>query len=305
MSKSLTTREQEIEAATQRLDTLALEAAQIGCVPDIQKQFTGALKMARVVKELQECVRVVIPELKHLIGNPLGFLTDKTYTDDELVAPITEALVRGIRVTGNQFNIISKRCYITKDGIKQMLSDLPGLSDYRENFIFEKTEEFNGKNIVHVTCYAKWKWHGEEHEMKEIIPVRLNSGMGPDAAVGKASRKIRARVYERLTNASIPDGDASEGPIIEQAPRPRFSPPPPRQTEPADVEQLDDEVSQLLAKIMDSGIEPKWFQVGFENQKVIAKGQPIKDMTPEAARGVLAKWASVEKYVRALEGGAK
>lgn len=294
--------EDVVNQAIARLDQLSVEACDIGGSVDVATQFTRAVKMSRVVKEIRECVKLALPEFRHLIGSPLGFKTDKQYSDDELSDIISQGLIRGLPITGNCFNALCKSCYVTKEGFGFLLGKLEGLKDYKENFVFDQAETFNGKDVVRVTCYASWEWHGKSGEMKEMIPVRLNAGMGPDAAVGKAARKLRARVYERLTHASIPDGEVGDTIIDEpKAPaRPKFEEKPATQ----EAEQLDTNVAKLMDLIRDSQVDSKHFVEVFVSNNQLQPGQKITDLSPVMARVMVSKFKEIEQLA-AAKGGVK
>lgn len=299
--------EDAVGLAIARLDQLSVEASDIGGSVDVATQFTRAVRMSRVVKEIRECVKLALPEFRHLIGSPLGFKTDKQYSDDELSDIISQGLIRGLPITGNCINALCKSCYVTKEGFGYLLGKLVGLKDYKENFVFDQAETFNGKDVVRVTCYASWEWHGKNGEMKEMIPVRLNTGMGPDAAVGKATRKLRARVYERLTHASIPDGEVGDTIIDEPkvTPRPKFDEKPTPKQETGEAEQVDPNVSKLMDLIMNSSVDAKYFVEVFVSNGQLTQGQGIKDISPQMAKSCVTRFKTIEQIAADKAKGGK
>lgn len=65
-----------------------------------------------------------------LQNTALGFRTDKAqggYPEDVVKEAVIEASLRGLSPVGNQFNIISGRMYVTKEGFQFLLSQVPGL----------------------------------------------------------------------------------------------------------------------------------------------------------------------------------
>lgn len=49
---------------------------------------------------------------------------------------------------------------------------------------------------------ATWLLHGKPDSLEVCIPVRVNSGMGADAILGKATRKILGRIHARITGSN-------------------------------------------------------------------------------------------------------
>ena len=56
-----------------------------------------------------------------------------------------------------------------------------------------------------------WQLNGGEKKQREIeFPIKVNSFMGDDAIVGKATRKARAWLYNSITGLEIGDGDVQD-----------------------------------------------------------------------------------------------
>lgn len=102
-------KEEEIQQAAKRLDQLSVEAVGLGGA-GLAEGFSTAIKMARVVRELQECIRPVIGELMPLMNTAMGFKTDKDpskpsrqkdgsyatpkpYTEDQIIPVIAESII--------------------------------------------------------------------------------------------------------------------------------------------------------------------------------------------------------------------
>lgn len=68
------------------------------------------------------------------------------------------------------------------------------------------TWELNGKPD-RLDCRVTKRADGED-DMR--IPIRVNKGMGADAIIGKAERKVCHRVYEIITGISLPSVDEDE-----------------------------------------------------------------------------------------------
>lgn len=158
--------------------------------------------------------------LRSLSCNPLGFLCDKPskkdqtpYSDFELVNAATEAALRGLRFTGNEFNIISGRCYAAQSGLMRLVKDFPGLTDLV--LMPGLPRDDAGQRVV--TFGAAWKLHGKEMKLSNpkgepfiSIPVITNDYMTADALIGKATRKALARIYGMISGVEISDGEADQ-----------------------------------------------------------------------------------------------
>lgn len=216
-------------AAVQTIDEIVDEC---GLIRSAQEQGVMAgIRMASGIGKLRSMLNEeMMNEVMALQGSSLGFVTDKDRDrnkDGSFGYPVEivkdcfiEALLRGARPIGNEFNIIASRCYLTKNYFQRTLANFPGLTDLVIEF--GVPADARGNSLVPVK--AVWKFNGKpmsincdivsDDEGRVIadnrIPVRVNNGMIVDAVLGKADRKIRARIMERLTNTTFSDGDAAD-----------------------------------------------------------------------------------------------
>lgn len=216
-----------IERATTDI-TKALESCaidKISALPQMQQAIVlaGGMKAMRAALTEDVVKQLFMP----LQGTSLGFRTDNDkgggYDWVTVRDCVIESMVRGFQVVGNEFNIISGRAYFTREGFERRVTEWPGLSalelspgvphtvadkgalvPYRARWLL------NGKPMELVRDLVKDPTTGEVRDQR--IPVRLNSGMGPDGALGKARRKMLAAILDRLTGAKFTtvDGDALE-----------------------------------------------------------------------------------------------
>ena len=191
--------------------------------------FTRTLLTAQAMSELRA---LMTPELMkpvmELMNSDLGFLTDKDPKRprwnnklgryDE-VKPYTEEVVRdclisgtlqGLSWVGNELNIISGKCYTTKNGLTALLKKLKGLQNLVISFGIPRL--MAGGAIVPVS--ASWIYNGVKGSLVGMegrsfieIPVRVNDQMGSDAILGKAERKAKARIYAQITGSEVADGE--------------------------------------------------------------------------------------------------
>ncbi len=175
----------------------------------VKGRFEQALYLAEGVEQLRAVIMPHIGRFMPLMGTALGFLTDRDSKPDKYPAEVVcdvliEATLRGFRPINNEFNIISGRFYGAKNGYKRQVRDFPGLTNLALNAGVPKM--FNGGAIV--PYEATWSLDGKKQTMRCEIPVRMNSGSGADQILGKAERKILARIHARLTGSehSAEDG---------------------------------------------------------------------------------------------------
>jgi hypothetical protein len=176
-----------------------------------------ALIVARAVKQFKGLLSdTVMADIMELQNSPLGFKTDKARDGGYPVAVVrdcvVQAFMRGLRVTGNEINIIAGNLYVTKEGFERLLSELPGLTNLKIQIGVPSTSE--GGALV--PARAEWLMDGikdsitweREDTADYRIPIRVNSAMGIDAIVGKAKSKVLRNIYARISGTRLlADGD--------------------------------------------------------------------------------------------------
>jgi hypothetical protein len=183
---------------------------------DMQK----ALVMARSVLGIkQRLTDKVMADVMALQGTPIGFKTDKDrsggYPVEVVREVLTLVLISGLRVCGNEFNIIAGNMYATKDGLKRRISQFDGLTDLEVKMgVPLKISD----TVAVVPCSASWRLHSSPRsidclktdDMDGRIPVKFDQYSSVDAILGKAISKLYRRIYERLTGSAISTTDDSE-----------------------------------------------------------------------------------------------
>lgn len=217
-NNGLLTLTQQESALAETLDKLS--ATGLAC-RDMQNNFTKVILSARCVAELKLALTPdVMKDIMSLQGSPLGFRTDKDdkggYNEATVKEAIIAAAMLGLMPVGNQFNIIGGRFYITKEGFMFLLGNIAGL---RYDVDLGVPKQSNGGAVVH--AHIVWTLRGgEEQSMDAEIPVRVNNGMGADAVLGKAMRKACCRLYNKVTNSTLSDGDVTDDvPMRDVTPR--------------------------------------------------------------------------------------
>lgn len=185
--------------------------------------FHKAFLMASGIEQLRALLtpEYMAPIMK-LQGSKLGFRTDKDIVDykpgpgysmDIVKNCVIEAVLNGLQVTGNQFNIIAGNMYPTKEGIGYVLNNFKGLS---YQVICGLPRMNNEGTSAAVEVSIKWNLNGDDNEAVVPIPIRVNKAMGIDAIIGKATRKGRAWLLSRITGSEVTDGEVedAEGKVI-------------------------------------------------------------------------------------------
>jgi hypothetical protein len=183
----------------------------------------AALDLAASVQGLRELLSA--PEIQARIvalqDTPIGFRTDRDpkiinrktgqpqqpYGYEVVKDAVIEAMLRGLQLVGNQFNIISGRFYCTKEGFEGLIRQLTYVTDFRPVIGVPKTQ--NGGAII--DCSATWQQNGKPSSLEASIPVKTSESGSADQYIGKATRKFLKRCYEVMSGNSIPEGDATEG----------------------------------------------------------------------------------------------
>lgn len=174
--------------------------------------FEKAFLIASAVGEIKTLLTPeIMKPILNLQGNKLGFKTDKDdkggYPDEVVKNCLVEAVLTGVQPFGNQFNIISSSCYITKEGFGYMLKNIPGL----QYEIIPKLPRINSeKTSAAIEMQIRWTIDGKSEERVIDFPIKVNAYMGADGVIGKATRKARAWLYNTIMNTEVADGDIGE-----------------------------------------------------------------------------------------------
>lgn len=198
---------------------------------EIAIAFTQATAISQLKSAMtDDFMRVVMP----LQGSALGFLTDRDtaggYSMEVVRESMIVALMSGVGLTGNQWNIIAGKCYITLAGVERIVYGWPGIEFSEDPPGVPRVEEAGAGALCEMS--ARWKLNGKEDSISCVrggpddidtrIPVRVNKGMGADAILGKARRKFLFRVWKRLLGSGVPGAPVAEVEDITCQPDPEF-----------------------------------------------------------------------------------
>ncbi|MCK5020588.1 MAG: hypothetical protein KAS32_26450 [Candidatus Peribacteraceae bacterium] len=181
--------------------------------------INSVLSAFTIAEGIKQLTHAITPEMMKPImflqGNQLGFLTDKDVTQGYDVPTVklccVQALMMGAKLAGNEFNIISSKTYLTLNHFVRKVRETPGLTDFDPR-IYLKSADVKQGTTIDVSYKVTWKLDGKGMAIEGSIPVRINKNMGADAALGKARRKILARVdqYIHGSEHTMPEGDIND-----------------------------------------------------------------------------------------------
>lgn len=194
-----------------RLDELASQYSM--ATIEAKGRFERALMLSEGMIKLREATRPIMDRIMPLQNSQLGFLTDQKgagYSEQVVQECLIEATLRGVYPINNEFNILVGRCYITLNGYRRLVRELPGLTDLK--MVPGVPKMFTSGAVV--PYKATWKFEGIADSLEREIPVKLNSGMGADGAIGKATRKMLASIYGQITGTEHTEGEVDDSATV-------------------------------------------------------------------------------------------
>jgi hypothetical protein len=182
----------------------------------------------------------VMTPIMELQNTRLGFKTDRKegYGVGIVKDCVIEAVVNGVPLIGNCFNIIAENFYLTREGVTYKLDHFPGLSYQIIPGVPEMTKECGfvedrkaggGKmrsvpGEARIGVRVEWSMNGVEQKPQTLtFAIRVNYGMATDAIVGKAVCRAEKWLHTRVTGKDIgvTEGDSVETPAT---PPPKSAP---------------------------------------------------------------------------------
>jgi hypothetical protein len=234
------------QALARRIDAIASGAMELFKAGG---SFESELAVAQAMSDLRSALTPEIMQpVMALMNTDLGFRTDRdpkltpkdkdgnamTPYSVEVVREVTiEAKLRGFHMIGNEVNIIAGRFYACKNGFRRKVTQWPGVTDFKDDYDVPRYAA-DGKGAV-VKCRASWHRDGIAQGIEREIPIRVNFGMGSDAILGKAQRKLLSSVHDRLSGLVTPEGEANEETEVQPGtpkPSPRFEAAKPAEANP-------------------------------------------------------------------------
>lgn len=175
---------------------------------EIKKQISG--KVLEIVKDL--------------MNTGLGFKTDRNpndpqcrikeiYSDEIIKNCVTQAIMHGLRIHGNEFNILGGNFYATKEGLERIVNRNPDL----EKKIAIKSRGFkkSPETDIWALSYEYEFKLKDRQEIKDDTTVYVRGKQGNyeitlDAVLGKARRKVLKTIYNQMTQGFFLLEDADD-----------------------------------------------------------------------------------------------
>jgi len=178
--------------------------------------FERAFLLAEAIAKLKELLTAeVMKPIMELQGNRLGFKTDKDVAQGGGKGPgypmeivrncLIEAVLFGLQPTGNQFNIIGGNMYATKEGCGHLLSKIPGLT-WNVSPQLPRIKDGSAAAMMEI----EWTYGGEKGVKNIDFAIKVNQYRGADAVLGKATRKARKWLFDKITGMELPEGDIQD-----------------------------------------------------------------------------------------------
>lgn len=205
-------------------DTIRTSQKALRQAEDSNSPMLKAMLVARAMKEVRDLLTPeIMKDVMALMGSKNGFKTDRDteqskYTVGQVKEVMTEAFLRGFFPVNNEVNIIAGGFYAAKNGLERHVREWPGLTGLEMR---PDVPVKSGSGEVALVGYtAKWLLDGKPYsieclktaERDQRIPVRVNSKSIVDAIIGKATRKMYARIHQQLTGSAISHGDPDDAP---------------------------------------------------------------------------------------------
>lgn len=149
----------------------------------------------------------LIQRIKTIENTDLGFQTDRKegYDIETVRSCVIQAVLTGVKIYGNEFNIICGKLYIAKNGFKGLIYRDKRFTDLVYDIDIPIIQPAEKKAIV--SYKATWKFEGKKHSLSHKLTTKWNAGMGDDAVLGKAERKVLAKIWSRSTGSHTSDGE--------------------------------------------------------------------------------------------------
>lgn len=201
-----------------------LEACKSAESLDIMNNAEAAFEAAGVVGALRSAMtnEMMDAVFMPLMNTKIGFLTDRDGREKKGQAPppkyntavvrdaIIDAVVIGLKPTGNQMNIIAGRMYPTKEGYTALLKRL-GV----KYFIDVSYDKGQNPNFAEIPCKINYEHNGEKNGFSIIATVKKDSYSSHDQMRGKAERRAKKALYEYITGCDFGDADETSSQVID------------------------------------------------------------------------------------------
>ena len=202
------------------------------------EEFFKPIVMAMAIQELRQALTPeAIAAVHELEGTALGFKTDKfdgKYPDDTIRMCVIEAMLRGVSIVGNQFNVIKGNFYIARNGWEAKLRKagctqiVPTIGKPEEVLLGTPNQKDNRQITAtfaaQATCVKDGKRYAVSASLADGVDGRIEvSAFGKDLQAcidglkGKSEARILKKLYFLACDATELDDDESHVIVVEPA----------------------------------------------------------------------------------------
>lgn len=184
---------------------------------EVKQTFTQLFALAKAAGEIKalltdEVMMTAIMPMMDL--GDIGFCTDRADKEPYPVHVVRRVMLETILIGGkpwnNEINIVKSKTYRAKNYFVRKIREYPNLTDFIPSLSIPRMVQGGAA----VDAKATWKLNGVPMSLERsglnAIPIKVNEGMGADAILGKAKRKLLASVYEMLTGSEHSDGEVGD-----------------------------------------------------------------------------------------------
>lgn len=281
----------------------------------------AAAQVADYIEAVRNAIEPQMDSIIKLCDSPLGFRTDRSpailetnrkrgkgagapYSREVVKDCAVEALLRGVRLVGDQFNILAGRCYITMNGYKHLVNstNISGLQ-----FKITKISVTDSEHIA--DAEAQWQQGGNDCTVSKRFFCKAYGAITTwEQTEGKATRKLFKAIYEKATGRAFQDADESDemregsidvdATVNEEAPKPA----------PANLKVKDPgkELAELIKRNEVDERDFVKFVCASPNVKAnVETAEALAVAEPALASGIVRSWApSLKRYKDAVEATA-
>lgn len=175
--------------------------------------FERAYQYSLAISQLKELLtNDYMKVITSLQGSRLGFLTDKDknggYDINTVKNCCIDAVLMGVDIYGNEFNIIGSNTYITKEGFTSLLNKkIKGLN---YDILYKDIKISADKSSATMTADIRWTINGNENSQEVPFTIKSNQYASVDSLAGKCERKAKRWLYNKITGLNLPEADAED-----------------------------------------------------------------------------------------------
>jgi hypothetical protein len=281
------------------------------------EEFFKPIVMAMAIQELKQALTPeAVAAVHELEGTALGFKTDKfdgKYGDETIRMCVIEAMLRGVSIVGNQFNVIKGNFYIARNGWEAKLrkagcTQIVPTIGKPEDVLLGTPNQKDNRQITatfaaQATCVKDGKRYAVSASVADGIDGRIEvSAFGKDIQAcidglkGKAEARIIKKLFFLACDATELDDDEATVIVVEPSPAERIEQAPVVQEPPMPSTQRAHEASldrlrKILAEAPDklAFVENVWKAItdATTEEHLVEAGNALAAMKQEYSSQVL------------------